>query len=67
MNWCYIGGISSVLRSAWIYNSTVLFRDIDVLYMEDDLRVLFSRWCSEMHIFVAAWGKFILILEDVAA
>ena len=57
---------SPVLRSAQIHDSIVLFRDMDVSCMEDDLRVIFSQWCSEMHTFVAAWGEFTLTVEDVA-
>lgn len=31
-----------------------------------DLEFLMSRWSSEMHVFVTAWGEFSPTLEEVA-
>ena len=45
---------SPVLRSARLYDAIVLFRDMDISCVEEDLMKLFSLWCSETHTFIAA-------------
>ncbi|GAV61495.1 PMD domain-containing protein [Cephalotus follicularis] len=38
-----------------------MFRD------KESLHILIIKWCSHTHTFVATWGPFIVMLEDVMA
>lgn len=64
-NFIAVSGKSNKMLSVGIMKPTNCSRIYSVARVQGDLEILISRCSVESHTFGAAWGEFVLILEDV--